>query len=293
MGNVLEQIQKKWPTLTKTQLKIGTYIILSGSEVALDSLEDTANRIGVSKPSIIQFAKELGYSGYADLQRQLRMNMKEEHIYESGFDARSFPSISDPLLLHSFNNDFINLRNTMQSLSGPAVEKAVELLENAEHILALGLRESFALAHYFYSRMVIIQKHVYLANLVDSGMYEQYYSFGERDVCICYLFHQYTPVVFDILPLLKERGVRIIIITSPPTDKVESYADVLIPCQVNGLHIKNSTVAPMAVTNYLTNKVISNNYAAHLEYYTDAVGKIGQHNRLLQLMLQDDETKDP
>lgn len=265
MNIVIKKIQEKMGSFTKTQLKIASYIMLSGPAVTYDPLDTTAEIIGVSRPSVIQFAKELGYSGYAEMQKQLRSDIQAD---ASGiiYDENQY----DGLMKYSFNRVIQNIRKTMRYIVPKDIETAVKFLSEANNIIAIGLRESFALAHYFYTRVVAMRKNVYLANFVDSGIYESFFSYGKEDVCVFFLFHEYTPIAFDLLPMLKSRGLKVIIVTNPPAEAILPYADICISCCVDGFYVRNSTASVMSVVDYLTNCLIAKDYTSYLNYYSDA-----------------------
>lgn len=270
MSNIFDTIRSRESTQTKTQLKISAYILMAFQDISFDSLDKTAEKIGISKPSIIAYAKSLGFSGYTEMQAAIQEAMKEFRTSNEQLSLE-LSSVctkdSDPILINTFSSVMNNLQYTLRSIASADFDRAMELLLNAHRSFVVGLRESFAMAHYFYSRIATFNNNIFLADMADSIMYEQFLSFGENDVCVFFLFHAYTSRAFDILALLKAHHVKIIMFTNEPTDEVNNYVDCLIKCQVDGVYYRNSSVAVVTAIDYFVNKYISLNYDKNLSKY--------------------------
>ena len=271
MDNVFDTIRAREGSQTKIQMKISAYILMAFQDVSFDSLDKTAEKIGVSKPSIISYAKSLGFTGYAELQSAIQVAMKDFPTYneQKSFNLSSiFTKDADPILINTFSNVMTNIQLTIQSITASDLDSAMRLLISARRSLVVGLRESYAMAHYFYSRISTFNNSIFLANMADSIMYEQFLSFGEKDVCVFFMFHAYTSRAFDILALLKARHVNIIMFTNESTAEIEKYADCVIRCQVDGVYYRNSSAAVVTAIDYFINRYISLDYDTNLNKYT-------------------------
>ena len=108
---------------------------------------------------------------------------------------------------------------------------------------------------YAYSRLLTVREDVFLYTEGFFGNVESLLSLNEQDVFLVYLFHRYTRATVRLLDILKQRGVQVILVTSPPTDDLNRFATVLLPCQVDARGIKNSSLAPICMADYLCNAV--------------------------------------
>ena len=97
----------------------------------------------------------------------------------------------DELLRESFQNDITNIEETLKSLDMADLQDAVGRMIGAEHVYIIGLRGSFALAHYTASRLGQIRKNVRLVQSVGMLYPEELISAGPKDVCIAFLFPRY------------------------------------------------------------------------------------------------------
>jgi len=74
--NIFDLMETKLQTFTKKDRTIYENLKRHPSEFAEASYDELVNILGVSQSALTRFAKKLGFSGYADLQFQLRNDLK-------------------------------------------------------------------------------------------------------------------------------------------------------------------------------------------------------------------------
>lgn len=140
------------------------------------------------------------------------------------------------------------------------LRKAIEIISGAKNIYVLGMRSSFAVAHYMASQLGEIKKHVNLIQSIGMIYPEEIVGAGEGDVCIAYLFPRYSKVAATMISWLREHGARVVLITSMNYGAVSSYGDVILPCAISSVTYKNSFAAPLCLTNYMIAALAKQNY---------------------------------
>ena len=118
----------------------------------------------------------------------------------------------------------------------------------------LRLKESYALAHYAYTRFLTVRDNAFMLGIYNNCI-EAVLSLTPEDVCLVFLFHRYTKETLHILPMLKAQGIPIILVTSAPYDELLPYATILLSCYVDACGIKNTSLAPICLLDYLCNAV--------------------------------------
>ena len=121
----------------------------------------------------------------------------------------------------------------------------------AETVYILGLRSSFALAHYMTSRLAQIRPHVRLIEASGMLFPEDFGGCCPTDICISFLVPRYSKPTSNLLTWLRKKQIPVILFTSPEHDSVKQFSDMILPCQVTSISYKNSFVAPMALINYI------------------------------------------
>lgn len=260
MSEFLDNISVKFDSLTYSQKTIASYFMDNLDTIAFYTLENIALEIGVSTTTIIRFARAMGYSGYSDMQKDVQSIVRNKVTLPERLSAATTHTKQDTLLADSFKNDISNINNTLKLLSENDLEKAIDTIINSQNTYIIGLRSSFALAHYTASRLGQIKENVRL--LQSSGMTypEEIVGAKPGDVCIAFLFPRYSKTAANIVTWLKKRGVTVILFTSQSHVAVDSYGDIILPCYINSFSFKNSFAAPICLINYIANALAFKDY---------------------------------
>lgn len=265
MLDILELIRNKSINLTKSHQKIVHYITNNTNTVAFSTLQDVALKVGVSTTTVIRFARELGYDGYSDMQNNIRENIMMQMTLPEKF-VNTLDNVNDnDLLLKSFNQDLENINLTLHELKEKDLQQAIKHITTANNIYVLGLRESYAMAHYMMSRLSCIKDNVNLIHSVGGLFAEEIIHIKEGDVCIAYLFPRYTQATLDILLELKNKKISVVLITSPGYIDLTNLANIILPCHISGLSYKNTSAAIICLTNYIANAVASTDSKCSLD----------------------------
>src|SRR4029453_16198349 len=72
-----ETIRREMAQLTASERKIGNAVLADYPFGALHTIQELAERTGVSAPSITRFVSKIGFAGYQEFQRQLITELRE------------------------------------------------------------------------------------------------------------------------------------------------------------------------------------------------------------------------
>lgn len=264
--NTLEKIRNGFDTMSKTERKIASWFLGHPNDFAFYTLEKAAELTGASTTSVIRFCRSMGFSGFKTFQDSLRDDIRGQKDLPFKFHETLESSSENELLSLTIKQDLHCITETFRTLSPEILRRAVRLITDAQSICTLGMKESFSLSHYAYTRLLTVRKNVRMLDTGYNGIVEPVLSLTEHDVCIVFLFHRYTKAVLSLLPLLREQGVKILMITEEPFDEVLPMADLLIPCTVNANGIKNTHAAPVCLMDYLCSAVAMENGEKTLFY---------------------------
>lgn len=264
--NIAALINKELPSMTKSEYKVAAYLLNSPSEAAFATLEELAERIGTSTTSVIRFCRRLGHHGYKELQLSVRAELKSQPSLPDKFARTVSLSGTDTLLSRILSSVRACLDATFGEVSEKTLSAAVEKLACAERVFLFGMKESFALAHYAYTRLLSVRPGASILSAGLNGEIEELLSLREGDVVVVFLFHRYTDAALRVLDFLRERGIDVILVTAPPCSDSVISGTLPIICRTDIGGIKNSAVAPIAVTDYICNAVALELGESALEY---------------------------
>jgi DNA-binding MurR/RpiR family transcriptional regulator len=136
-AGVLARLGSLIPSLRESERKIGEYVLANASDVVYLSVTDLADRTATSEASVIRFARQLGYAGYAALKISLALELRAAAVrlpteLTASSDAAG---IKRRVLQLSIDS----LQDTAQLLDDAALEGAIAALAAARRIEVYGV----------------------------------------------------------------------------------------------------------------------------------------------------------
>ena len=252
--NITEKIKQEFDTMTKSERQVASYFLGHINDFTFYTLDRVADEIGISTTSVIRFCRKIGFAGFKEFQDTLRGEVKYQPSLPAKFQRTLKDSIDNDLLAQTLQQEIRCLEKTFSEMSNQNLADAVQLISSAQRVFSFGLKESYALAHYAYTRFLTVRDNAFMLGIYNSCI-EAILSLTPEDVCLVFLFHRYTKETLHILPMLKAQGVPIILVTSAPYDELLPYATILLHCYVDAHGIKNTSLAPICLLDYLCNAV--------------------------------------
>lgn len=264
--NIVDEIKKNLNDMTKSESQIAGYCIGNLNDFAFDTLDVVAEKIGTSTTSVIRFCRKMGFDGFKSFQTEIRAGFKYQPSLPDKFQRTAGVDISDGLLDKTVKQNILCIEKTFENIPYERIYQAVDCILNARRVFTFGMKESLAVAHYAYTRILTVRNDVFMLSQGYNFEIESFLSMGKDDVCIVFLFHRYTKQTLKVMDVLKKQGVPIILITSPPCEQINDKADIIIPCYVEADGIKNSAVSPVCIADFICNALASELGGKALEY---------------------------
>lgn len=148
----LSLIRSRLDTWSAKERRVASYILANPGEAVDPSIEELAEKIGVSESTLFRFVRKLGYGGY----QQFRIALATEALsprelwYETpgaGIDEKSAASVV-------FRTSVAALEATLAGLDPAILDKVAALAVAAPKILLLGLGGSNAVAQDSWHKLI-------------------------------------------------------------------------------------------------------------------------------------------
>ena len=246
MGDFINRVTEHFDELTKSHKEVANYFLYHMDRVAVGTLEELAQLAGVSTTTVIRFARQLGYSGYTELQKDA-----QDIVLNKDSVPRLEEEKKSSQLEASFETDLKNIRETMRSLKQEDLNLAARLMISAKNLYVLGMRMAFSLAYYSFASWGRIRKNVRMINFTGFEYPEEMLNMKEGDLCILFAFPRYNTAMVRLMRWMKKRKVKIVLVASASYSIAGEYADLVIPCRVKTSSYQNSYAAPVCLINYL------------------------------------------
>lgn len=250
--NVLEMIEHKMPTFSKSQKKIGEFILTHYDKAVFMTAAKLGKQVDVSESTVVRFANVLGYEGFPELLDALgdvvKTKLTSVQRYEISVDKMENKDILNKVI----SDDVSHLKNTMEQVDKEDFSRAVDAINSAENIYVIGIRSAYALSSFlgFYLNLIFDKVKLIHTNSM-SEMFEQILRVNEKDVVIGITFPRYSKRTVKAMQYAKNKGAKVIGITDNNQSPIVNNCTVALYAKSDMVSFVDSLVAPMSLINAL------------------------------------------
>lgn len=248
MNNLLQEIHRRMPSLSKGQQRIANFIINSYEQAAFMTAARLGETVGVSESTVVRFAYALGLEGYPALQDRMqemvlgRLTSVQRAQLASGIKKNEvFKTV--------LTTDMNSIRTTMEMADEEQFDQAVETILKARKVYVLGLRSAMPLAMFlaYYLDYICGDVITFAANIQD--LRETMVRMNDQDAFICISFPRYSSRTAEAMAYAKSRGAKTIALTDKPDSPIGTMADVVLLAKSDMASFADSLTAPLSVIN--------------------------------------------
>ncbi|MEW6997047.1 MurR/RpiR family transcriptional regulator [Colwelliaceae bacterium BS250] len=143
--NILEKITAEFDTFSKSERKVAEVIIASPTTVIHASIATLAKQANISEPTVNRFCRRLDTKGYPDFKLHLAQSLANGTPYVNRHVDES--DTVDEYTNKIFDSTLANLEMARKSLDTSLINRAVDVLTQANKISFFGLGASAIVAH--------------------------------------------------------------------------------------------------------------------------------------------------
>ena len=248
MNNLLQEIHRRMPSLSKGQQRIANFIINSYEQAAFMTAARLGETVGVSESTVVRFAYALGLEGYPALQDRMqemvlgRLTSVQRAQLASGLKKNEvFKTV--------LTTDMNSIRTTMEMADEDQFDQAVDLILKARKVFVLGLRSAMPLAMFlaYYLDYICGNVITFAANIQD--LRETMVRMNDQDAFICISFPRYSSRTAEAMAYAKSRGAKTIALTDKLDSPIGTMADVVLLAKSDMASFADSLTAPLSVIN--------------------------------------------
>ncbi|WMJ76214.1 MULTISPECIES: MurR/RpiR family transcriptional regulator [unclassified Sedimentibacter] len=268
-NDLLHNIKSNYYKFSKGQKQIAQFIIDHYDKAAFMTAAKIGETVDVSESTVVRFASSIGYSGFPELQKALQVLIKNKltTVQRIGLDDDIINDI-DKLHKKIIKNEMNSMRSLYENIDTKALDKATELIMNADKVYILGLRTSSTLSNYLGFYLDVILDNVKILN--NSGvnsLYEEIIRIKESDVLIVISYPRYSKITVDATKFVKERKAKIVAVTDTEASPVYNMSDVSLLAKSNIVSFIDSLVVPLCMINNLITNISLKEKDDIVEYY--------------------------
>ncbi|MFA5448624.1 MAG: MurR/RpiR family transcriptional regulator [Sphaerochaeta sp.] len=222
--SALYVIRTKYEDLSNKEKQIANFILKHPTESVNPSIEELAERIGISESTMVRFAKKLGYEGFQRFRLALAREMvpPTRQLFES--EIHEGEDVVDLVFKHTQTN----LEETYALINKSVIKEAAKLICGARSLLLMGLGGSNITASDAYHKMI----RTGLVCHYSSDYHMQLMLASQASAQDVALMVSHTGSGHDTLALaeeLKTNGCSLIVLTSYPRSPLAKMGELVIP----------------------------------------------------------------
>jgi len=267
-NELLIHIESIYPSLTKTEKKVADYVLASKEKVLNKSLSDLSKVLSVGESTLLRFCKKTGYKGFPSFKVALAQNLA---YIQSNTDKKK----NEDNFAEVIRNSIVNrIEDTYDLLIHSNLDKALEIIANARHVLSIGVGGSGIAAETCKERFLRIGK------VTDAAIDPHRQSIlasvmTEEDVLIVFSVSGNIKDIIHTTEIARKNKVKIIVITSYIKSEITKLADVLIQTGSKKKFIEGgtlvATISQLYIIELLVTGVALLDYAATHELHVKTV----------------------
>ncbi len=237
----LARIAALQTSLLPSEQKVSSSILSDPDRVVEGTAQELADAIGVSRSTVIRACQRLGYTGYPQLRVALARQLAMQSTAERKVSGQRGASAESDVL--GFMRDKLDLLVRavpflLDALSGAMVDRAVQCLEQATHILVVGNGLSSSLADEFALRLTAAG---FRAQYVADGIGQQIAArqLGSGAVCMVVSGSGDTRISISAATAARRSGATTIALTSFPNSPLARACDLVLVATTVGQSFRN------------------------------------------------------
>lgn len=249
--------------LSSNDRRLADHLLMQYPSSAWETVEEVAQQAGVSKSAVVRFASRLGYSGFAELQQELRGELSRR-LASPLLLLRDRPnSADDHLIDRMLQLATQSLTSTAADLRAGRLDEAVRMITGCRgRILVFGMRKSHGIAQYLYNLLGGIVPNVQLLHIHDASFPEVLLNVSADDLVLAITIRRYSPATLESLSYCREQGASVITITDTHAGPASAQSMMVLVGASDGISFFDSILSVIFIVEALVNAIVADQRGA-------------------------------
>ncbi len=250
--NISQIISDHYDQLTKSEKRIAEYIRNNQEESAFLTAVEAANHLGLSEPTMVRFARSLGFNSYPDMRSFLQETFRRRIAHSARLrgrleNLRQGRNIFESLIASEM--DFLS--QALETVDYQVLRKTVELFKTCEHIFIFGQGYSISLVDLLEIRLRRYGRQVITLTTLGREILEPLKLMKNIDVLFLICFFEVFPAQRLALEYANEVNCPVVLLTDSINSIVSDKANLILAARRGQMGEDHSLVVPMTIINAL------------------------------------------
>lgn len=244
--SIAELVASAQDSLTPSEHTIAKLVVEDPTLVAFGTVADLARKADVSRPTVVRFARSLGFDGYTAMQARVQTDLAHALARPSERIRTERGALAHADLTEALNR-------VVSELTGDRLRTLVTRIVTARRVLVLSGETSRAGAHALASGLNMLGRPAILVE--DHATGRTIGNASKEDAAVVFDFYRYRTVVYRAAQHLKDEGVGLVVVTDGPLSPLAPLADEWFDVTVPAIGPFDSSVPAVAVAEIMVGEV--------------------------------------
>jgi DNA-binding MurR/RpiR family transcriptional regulator len=254
-----EEVRERLGDMTPSERRVARALLATYPTAGLESLPQLAEAANVTGPTVLRFVRKIGYDGYPDFQRSLRLEVqaRTEGLY-SLYETRV--TAQDDLVVNRSLDAFT--RALEDTFSATTLEDdladAVALLSNPKyHVWFVGGRFSNLLANYLCLLLRRLRSGCSMIGDTPDARVLDSLEVSRKSVLCLFDYRRYQPDTIAVGRVAAARGAEVIVFTDPWLSPAVEFARRVFISHSDSASPFDSMLGGFALAELIAAKVVT------------------------------------
>ncbi len=256
MENIQQVIVDNLPNYSKNQRVLANFILENLQTVSLLSVNDVAEKAGVSSATVVRFARVLGFNGYLEFRNYLVELLKEQlspvEKYKATISKReeyqdSLSKVAQQVVK--------NIDKSLQHNLLEDFKHVVTHIREAENIFCVGIGISKYMGEILAYLLKLYMKKAASINNDTLSFAEQIILLNPKDLVIAFSFPPYSRQTVESAQLAHSLDIPVISFTDKKTAPIVQYCEHVLIAKTDNILFTNSLGAIAVLMNALVTEI--------------------------------------
>lgn len=245
--------------LPANQKKVANYILQQPNELAFVTSDTLARRLKISKPTIVRFARSLGYEGFANLQQECIGALHSDLSNMPKFLGELKKQTDNEALARVVEAELENINETLAHFDRSVFNDVVALLLRAEQVFTMGLGISSLLSQILAYELSQVAIHAHPIAAGPMRFVEMLAFARKGDVVVGFSFPPYSRETIEAAAFAKKQGATVIAFTDTRTSPITFHAEQVVVVRTKNMLYTNSISAISIMMNAIVTELALKN----------------------------------
>jgi DNA-binding MurR/RpiR family transcriptional regulator len=230
-------IRTSFDTLSEGQRKVAEFALTHTAEAVCLPAARIAPLVSVSHSTVVRTAQALGFKGFPPFQAALQEWFMGQFnsVDRLQFGTRRFAKdkagvgrAADSVFRQVMLADAAHIQNVAQQIPSQQFDRAVEMLNRADHVYILGLRASASLALNFGLAVRYIRPGCLILQQGFGDLPDQLLGISKGDLLVAMSYGRYARDTLRCMDYSQRTGAQVLAITDTPLSPAAKRADLAL-----------------------------------------------------------------